>query len=172
MSTPKTIQELKDERALRLNEIDDILRTAKEAEKDVLEDAERSKHDELVQEVESLSTEIESATVKEGDAERFSAQEDRKSRYSTVNINKITSAPASAERSLDELLNATAEDVPAGSYDKTGAFRQHYNARVGVDQVAVRSRNDEVVDAPPITEFRPEDRQVIRSFQKTEIGRA
>jgi hypothetical protein len=70
-------------------------------------------------------------------------------------------------RSLDELLWSTDESVPAGTLDKTGSFRQHSTARNAVDQVIVRSSDGDPVAAPRITEFLPENRQVVRSFQAT-----
>ena len=82
-----------------------------------------------------------------------------------INANKGSDA-VRGSRSLDELLWATDEAVRAGSYDKTGAFRQHGTATNPVEQVIVRNADGGYTEAPRITEFRPEDRQVVRSFQK------
>lgn len=165
MSTP-TINDLSDERATLLTEIDDILNTAREASRSKLEDDERTRHDAAVARVDELDELIRAATVEAGDADRFESAEARRARYATVGVN-TAATPAHASRSLDELLWATSEDVAAGSYDKTGTFRQQGNARNRVEQVAVRSANDELIRAPRIDEFAPVHRQAVRGFQNT-----
>ena len=77
-----------------------------------------------------------------------------------------TSMPT-ASRSLDELLWATDEHVPAitisdkGQVTRTGALNP-------VEQVAVRSQGGgSGVLAPRITDYQPESRQAIRAFQQT-----
>ncbi len=165
MTTP-TLTDLRDERAALLTEIDDILNTAREASRSVLEDDERTRHDAAVARIDELDSLIAAAEIERADSDRFTGQEARRARYATVNINTTESAPH-ATRSLDELLWATDESVAAGSYDKTGQFRQFSTARNPVEQVAVRSQNDDIVLAPRIDEFAPQHRQAVRSFQKT-----
>lgn len=166
MSTP-TLTDLRDERARLLDEIDDIINTAREAERSTFEDDERSRHDAAVARVDELDEAIRSAEVAAGDIERMQSAEARRARYASVNVNPGGSAPAHASRSLDELLWATNETVAAGSFGKTGQFNQHASATNPVEQVAVRSQNDDIVLAPRLTEFLPEHRQAVRSFQKT-----
>lgn len=164
MSTP-TITDLQDERAALLTEIDDILDTAKEASRTKLEDDERTRHDAAAARIDELDELIRSATVDASDAARFESAEARRVRYASVSVNQA-STPAHASRSLDELLWATADEVQAGSFDRTGSFRPSA-ARNAVEQVAVRSQDDTTVLAPRITEFAPEHRQAVRGFQKT-----
>lgn len=161
-----TITDLRDERAGLLDQIDDILNTAREAERS-LTDEERAKHDELVAQVEGedgLDAQIARAEVEAEDEDRYSGAEVRRAKYATVNVN-TAATPVHATRSLDEILWATSEDVAAGSYDKTGQFRAHASARNAVEQVAVRSQDDDIVLAPRIDEFVPGQRQLVRSFQ-------
>ena len=163
-----TITDLTDERAKVLDEIDDIINTAKEASRS-LTDEERARHDELVAKVEGdggLDEVIRSAQLDAEDSARFESAEVRRARYATVNVNTAAS-PAHASRSLDELLWATSVDVAAGSFDKTGTFRQHASARNPVEQVAVRSVDDDIVLAPRIDEVLPQHRALVRSFQNT-----
>lgn len=72
MTAPTTVAELTDERARVLNEIDDILNTAREAGRSVLEDDERTRHDDLVTRSQELDTAIAAAEVADGDAQRLS----------------------------------------------------------------------------------------------------
>lgn len=163
-----TITDLRDQRAAVLDQIDDIIRSAQESP-DGWTDAERARHDELVAQVEGeggLDEQIAAAEIARSDSDRVSGAEARRARYASIGINTATVAPH-ATRSLDELLWATDETVAAGSFDKAGQFHQHSTARNAVEQVAVRSANDELVLAPRITEFAPEHRQAIRSFQAT-----
>jgi HK97 family phage major capsid protein len=163
----KTLQELRDERARLLTELDDIIATAKQSGE--FPDAERARHDQLVASIEGadgLDAQIVRAVNADGDAARLEAAEARRARYLTVQTNPSTDANVRRGRSLDEMLWASDEAVRAGSYDKTGQFRQHASAMNPVEQTLVRSGNGDEVYAPRIGEFRPEDRQVVRSFQK------
>lgn len=162
----KTYDELVAERAQILTDIDDIINTAKDAGVK-LEGEELTRHDELVARFDELDGEIARAESEVEDENRRAAQELRRSSFSPVNINRITAAPATATRSLDELLWATDEVVRAGSFDKAGQFHPYASATNPVEQVVVRSQDDTLVQAPRITEFRPEDRELIRSFQQT-----
>lgn len=145
----------------------DIIDTSKQANdgKVVLGDVERAEYDAARAEFDTLSKEIDKAEAAKADAARGEFLDHARS----VSIPRVVAGgePVSAKRSLDELLWATSEDVPAGSFDKTGQFRQHATARAKVDQVIVRNRDDYAVQAPRIDEFRPEHRRAVRSFQST-----
>jgi HK97 family phage major capsid protein len=165
---PVTLQDLEDERARALTAIDDILDTARsrpEAER-ALTDIERTEHDQLEARITELDGEIEAARTTEGDAARFQRQDARRAAIPVPMVNLGGEKP-SATRSLDELLWATSEDVPAGSFGRTGEFQQHATARNAVEQVAVRSDSGETVLAPRIDEFLPEHRPAVRAFQRT-----
>mgnify|MGYP000933738791 CR=1 FL=1 len=165
MTAPTTVAELTDERARVLNEIDDILNTAREAGRSVLEDDERTRHDELVSRSQELDTQIASAEVAEGDAARFDAQRSRQTSFVPAPNAGGGYEPPSANRSLDELLWATDEEVAAGSFTKDMFHRS--GAMNSVEQVVVRNDDGDAIHAPRITEFTPEHRGAIRSFQKT-----
>jgi len=176
MTAVPTITDLTDQRAAALDEIDDIINTIRDAER-AWTDEERARHDELVNLVEGapddqgvrtggLNDAIRSATLEGDDQRRMEGAEARRARYATVGVNK-SATPVHATRSLDEILWATADEVAAGSYDKTGQFQAHGTARNSVEQVAVRSQNDETVLAPRIGDFTPEHRAAVRSFQRT-----
>lgn len=156
MPTP-TITELRDERAALLTEIDDILNTAKEASRSVLEDDERSRHDAAVARVDEIDGALVTAELERADSDRFESAEARRSRYSTVSVN--TSTPGvTATRSLDEALWATNETVRASNG----------TAHNPVERVIVRSTSDEPgVLAPRLSEYQPGQRDAIRGFQET-----
>jgi HK97 family phage major capsid protein len=162
----KTLPELIERRTKVLDEIDDILNTAKEAERSVLEDAERASHDELVAELDKLNSDIASAEVAAGDAERFNLADSRRRSFDVPNVSLGHVSPT-ANRSLDELLWATDESVAAGNFGKAGNFNQHSTARNAVEQVVVRNADGNGAYAPRMTEFLPEHRQVVRNFQST-----
>ena len=168
-TTAPTLTDLRDERARKLTEIDDIVRTAKENQS--WSDEDRARHDQLVAEIEGddgLDAQIARATVLEDDASREHAADVRRSRYMSVQVNANKSAASvRGARSLDELLWATDEVVRAGSCDRTGQFRQHATATNPVEQVIVRTATGDFDEAPRITAFHAEDRQIVRSFQKT-----
>lgn len=157
----KTKQQLLDERAAQLNIIDDIIRTAT-AENRGLTDDERLRHDAAVAAIEGddgIDNQIARATLAEGDAARTAAHEVRRSRYSVPNVNVKgnDSVGADVTRNLDALLWATADSVKAAN-----------GANVPVEQVVVRNKDGHgELQAPRIADFRPADREAIRSFQKT-----
>ncbi len=163
MTAPTTVAELTDERARVLNEIDDILNTAREAGRSVLEDDERTRHDGLVTRSQELDTAIAAAEVADGDAQRFQAQALRTAAYVAPAPNGPIADPPAA-RSLNELLWATDEEVAAGSFTKDMFHRS--GAMNSVEQVVVRNSDGDAVQAPRITEFAPEHRGAVRSFQK------
>jgi len=165
----KTKQELIDERARQLDVIDDIIRTAKEEARPFTDD-ERLRHDAAVAVIEGddgLDEQIVRTGTTEADAVRVASHEARRGRYSVPNVNVGDNDIARGEHNLDALLWATTEDVAAGSFDKTGGFHQHGLARNNVERVIVRNDDGLAVSAPRITDFRGEDRSVIRNFQQT-----
>jgi HK97 family phage major capsid protein len=152
----KTIKELRDERAALLDQIDDILRTAKAEERNLTDD-ERASHDGLVAQVDEADEAIRTAEAEAGDAVRFAAQDTRKAAY-VPNIAVRSGSSVKADRDLDELLWSTGDAVRA-----TGG-----NASIAVEPIAIRSSvNDPGRVAPRISEFQPEHREVIRAFQAT-----
>lgn len=157
----KTKQELIDERAVQLNVIDDIIRTATAAGRN-LSDDERARHDAAVALVEGpdgYDVQITRAAETEGDAARAAEQEIRRNRYAVPNVNvKGDSAPgADVTRNLDALLWATADAVAAPN-----------GARNAVEQIVIRNKDGQGSElAPRIGDFRPADREVVRSFQRT-----
>ncbi|MGL5936379.1 MAG: phage major capsid protein [Cetobacterium sp.] len=162
---PLTTQNLADERGRVFARMEDLISTARQDGDRALTDTERAEFDQAEAEFDRLTGEIDTAAGRERDGERAATLD----RYRSVNVpsvNRITDGePVTANRSLDELLWATSEDVPAGTYDRTGTFRQHFTARASVEQVAVRSQDGDGVLAPRISDFRPEHRQTVRSFQ-------
>lgn len=175
-----TKQELIDARALKLNAIDDIIKTAKEAKRSLTDD-ERVQHDALVDEIEGpantdgirsggLDGEIARATAEQGDTDRFDGQEIRRARYAVpnINVNGNNTVGADVTRNLDQLLWATDETVQAGTISAQGVFRPSA-AHNQVEQVVIRSKdgNGDGLLAPRINEFRGDDRAVIRNFQQT-----
>ena len=162
-----TLDELRERRAAVVQEIDDIIDTARDEERD-LSDDERARHDTLAGEFDDLDTQITRAEAHESDVRRFT-EHDRRRRYAVPMVNTITDAPVSASRSLDELLWASSETVDAGSFDQHGKWNPSpYGARNNVEQVAVRSAGgDLLVVSPRIDEFRPDHQATIRRFQTT-----
>jgi hypothetical protein len=155
-----TIQELRDARAVDLNEIDQILDTAKEAQRSLTDD-ERERHDVLVAGIEGEGGHdelIRAATVADEDALRFSSRDERRQvPVPNINIHGDRGAGSDVTRSLDDMLWATGDTVIGDN-----------GARIPVDQVVMRSSPGEAGTlAPRIAEFRPDDRSVIRSFQET-----
>ena len=153
----QTLQELQDERARALNIIDEILATAKEANRSLTAD-ERVRHDDAVKVYDDRSADIVRTQEAEGDIARSEAAEVRRNRYSVpaINVKGSSSVGAGVTRDLDELLWATGDKVRASN----GVA---YNP---VEQVVIRSNvSDAGRVAPRITAFRGEDREVIRSFQ-------
>lgn len=161
-----TITELRDQRAAAKTEIDDILNTAKEASRAVLDDGERERHDEAEARYQELTEAIRGAELAQSDADRFARNDARSREFAPVSVN-LNRSSVRGGRSLDELLWATDEAVRAGSFDRAGNIR-YSPAMNPVEQVMVRSQvDDSGIPAPRITEFQPENRGVVRSFQKT-----
>lgn len=153
-----TIQEMEDDRARGLDAIDDILNTAREAERSLTAD-ERGDIDYINAHVDAHTESIDRARQTEGDDILRSNQEARRSWQapSSINFNRITVAPPTATRSLDELLHASADSVIATN----GVSRNP------VESTVVRSLDGTQVLSPRMNEILPEQRETVRSFQAT-----
>ena len=155
----RTIQDLIDDRARGLDAIDDILRSAAErpeAERSLTAD-ERADHDYLAACCDALSADIARAhQANENDLVRANQEIRRGWTPPVVNVNRIGIAPPTASRSLDELLNASAETVIAPN-----------GARNPVETTIVRSLDGSEAPAPRINELLPEHREAVRAFQAT-----
>lgn len=162
----RTLTELRDERARVATEMDEIVRTASDAERELTDD-ERARFDSLDGDFETLTGSIQRAETLDGDVRR-SDRAAEINRMAVPNINRIGQAPAAEGRDLDELLWATSETVPAGSMSRSGQFMPSpYGARNPVEPVVVRSDSNAVAYAPRIDEFQPDHRGTIRRFQQT-----
>lgn len=161
----KTVDDLKAERGRYLAAMDDIVNTAKQDNDRTLTVAERATFDENLAKHDEVTAKISELAEAEGDAARARSLDAARS-FNVPNVNRLgDDAIRSSGRNLDEILWATAEDVQAGSYDKTGAFRAFGPARNTVEQVAVRNDDGEGVRAPRINDFLPQHHRAIRGFQ-------
>lgn len=171
-TTAPTLEDLQAQRATVLDQIDDILRTAQaragEGNPAALEDAERAQHDTLAEQATQLEAEIGRAVLARQDAARFANAEARR-QFTVPMVNLITTPPAHANRTLDELFWAAQPEVVAGSFARTGQFVPNtYGARTAVEPAVLRtSEAGEPLYAPTLDEFRPEQVQAIRRFQRT-----
>ncbi len=144
----------------------EIFRTAK-AEERVLTEDEKKRYDEAKVEFDAAETLLDELAEKSASATR-SADYDKIKERAVPKINLISDPPASANRSLDELLWATLEEVPAGSISQNGHFLPNqFGARNAVEQVYVRNQNEDIALAPRIGDFRAEHQATIRHFQRT-----
>lgn len=166
----QTVDDMVIERARGLDAIDDILATAAarpEAERALTPD-ERADHDYLVAACDALEADITRAhQATAGELVRANQEIRRGWTPPTVNVNRIGIAPPTASRSLDELLWAAPESVPAGTLDKTGQFRQHSTARNTVEATVVRSIDGSERPAPRLNALLPEHQSAVRAFQQT-----
>lgn len=166
MNTPLTLTELRDQRGRLLTEQEDIVRTAKES--GAFSDEDRARYDELTAELDKLDADIVRTAQADEDAGRIAGFEARRTAAvpaPMINLNR-TSVRSQAQN-LDDLLWATDEVVRAGTFGKTGEFRPHATAVNSVEQVVIRSDDGAGRVAPRITEFRSDDRALIRTFQRT-----
>lgn len=154
---PKKVDDLRDERAQVLNQIDDIVNTITDEGREWT-DEERAKHDALEARHDELVAAIAKAEQDLADAKRVTNHTARKSAYAVPNVNTRgdSAVGANVTRDLDELLWATDPQVTASNG----------RAVVDVEQIAIRNdANDPGRPAPRTTDFRPEDRGVVREFQ-------
>ena len=158
-SAASAVEALRDQRAQYLNDIDVILNTAKEAKRD-LTDQERVDHDAIVTLIEGpggVDTKLAAAVVAAADEGRFTGQESRKASFLAphINVRGNKSVGANVTRNLNALLWASPETVTASN-----------GARNPVEQIIVNG-DFGATPAPRLDEFAPQDREVVRSFQKT-----
>ncbi|MGH9015576.1 MAG: phage major capsid protein [Acidimicrobiia bacterium] len=152
---PMNTAELRNERGRVLNEIDDILETARSQNLPTLPPAELAEHDYLVRRLEELNRSL-------GD------HDPDVSRSRTPGINRIGGASPAASRSLDDLLWASPESVPAMSVGRSGLLVANpYGAHNPVPAVAVRSEGGVPVYAPRLDEIAPSQQGAVRRFQRT-----
>jgi len=159
---PLTAQDLKDQRGRLLTQAEDIIETVRSEGRSITAD-EQAQVEELHRSVDEITSKLDEIERSETTSDLIARHEARK----TVNVNRITVAPATASRSLDELLWASPEAVRAGSLDRAGNIHQFSGAVNPVEQTIVRSANDEFVAAPRLNELLPEHQSVVRSFQST-----
>ena len=149
----------RDQRARQLDIIDDVIRTAKEQNRNPTAE-EKSRHDAAVILFEHYD-----------ELERSAGTSARSGSFPVPNVNVRGSDSVGADvtRNLDSILWATNETVRAGEMDKAGNVRPNaFGAVNPVEQVVIRSdvgASGSV--APRLTEFRADHRDAIRSFQKT-----
>ena len=132
-----TVADLEDENGRIVTAIDDIIETARSEERSTLTDAERAEVVAHEARLAEIAPQLEAARSASADADTFGRHEARRSRFASVNVNTISVAPATASRSLDELLYATAETVVAPN-----------GARNAVESTVVRSLDGGEVAAP------------------------
>jgi HK97 family phage major capsid protein len=165
-ATLTSVTELEDERGRVLSEIDDLLATAKADGGRALSDEELGKHDQLVARSEELQGKIAEATRDKRTRDAETAQDERL-RLASIRTNTIGTPAPGAERSLNELLWATYEEVPAGSIDRMGVFRPNPNGvKAYIDAVPTVNQDGRFVLAPRMEEFIPEHRTAVRAFQR------
>lgn len=163
----KTLIDLRAEHAATLASLDAIIATAKEAKRSSFLDDERDTVTALRSELDRLDAEIATAEADEADGKFVTEYEARRSKYLSVNLNANSAASSvRGGRSLDELLWATSPKVAAGSISRSGTFSPS-GAVNDVEQVIMRAESETGgYVAPRLTEFRANDRDVIRSFQE------
>lgn len=153
----KTVTELIDERAQQLNAADDIVRTIKEGSR-AWTDADREAHDSHIAAADALEADIARTKVDEADAIRSGAV-DTRAHYSVpmINVNGNKAVGSDVTRNLDDLYWSTNETVVAPN-----------GARNQVEQIVVRNAaNKGTAPAPRMSAFRPDDREIVRTFQNT-----
>ena len=154
----RTLQDAVDDRAREMTAIDSIIDTLRSrGDGAVLTDDERAEHDAHDARIAELDEEIARARTADGDAQRVSRHEARRSLPVVPLIGRTSGSIRSEGRSLDELLWATPEAVRATSG----------NAMNPVEQVVVRSEvGDHGTLAPRLSAFLPEHRETVRAFQE------
>lgn len=163
-TAPRTYEDLVAERGRIFSEMESIHRTASEANR-LPDETERARYAELTTQFDAIQVEVADAAERAAFDAMGSDLTTRRS-MAVPMVNRITDPPVTANRSLDDLLWAHEDDVAAGSYDRTGTFRQHHNARNAVGPVSYRSEGlDHDTEAPRIEDFRPDHRGMVRSFQ-------
>ena len=162
----KRRDDLTAERSQQLTVMQEIVDNAK-AETRAITDEEQQRYNTARDRVTEIDTELGDLAKQVRSDQLLAGHDEFISRQAPM-INLITEPAAGEGRSLDELLWASEESVPAGSYNRNGMFLPNpYGARNAVEQVTVRNDDDEIAVAPRITEFQPEARPRLRQFQRT-----
>ncbi|MEZ5167856.1 MAG: phage major capsid protein [Acidimicrobiales bacterium] len=154
----RTALDYSDDAAQLLDQIDDILRTAQQEGRPLTAD-EQTEHDDLDRQYQQL--------IRKRDAASIGGVTRSLPITPSFNVN-IGAVPARHERSLDELLWATADTVPAGSITRNGTVAvSPHGARNPVEPVIVRSEDGYLASAPRLDSFDPAHRGIVRQFQDT-----
>jgi hypothetical protein len=158
MLTDDQANSLRAERGREFARMTDIIETSKMHNdgKAVLSTAERADYDRCQARFDAITAELDDGGVARRGVPRP---------YVTGGFNGVDAPPAM--RSLDALLWATAESVPAGSISETGVFTQAGNgARAQIDRVVVRS--DALgadIPAPRMADLPADAHRAVRDFQ-------
>lgn len=163
-----TLDDLRIERGRVLDSIRDLIETAAgrpEGERAMTEDELRD-HDELIARADKIDEKI-AVEMRHEETIRRSADYDRRRRFAPSFSVNVTEAPAHSNHNLDELLFATASEVPAGSISRSsGIFTPSaYRVTNPVDAPVVRRADDTIGHAPRIDEFLVDHQRNIRRFQ-------
>lgn len=154
--------ELRDERAIELDLIDQIIGTAKEAGRDLTAEEER-RHDASVAVVERLSAIIDRDT----DSITRARNTGRVPVPDIPLSNRNPSGAIARAHTLDELLWATPERTASGTISRAGGFMPDPTGTTNpVEQVIVRSEGT-LVEAPRLTAIAADDRAMVQRFQTT-----
>jgi hypothetical protein len=132
----------------------------------VLEPDERERHDAAEALYNSLTEAIRAKEIEDGDSDRFERNISRSRDFApNVNLNREA---IRGGRSLDELLWATDESVPpARSTRPARSASTRPPATPSSRSSSARQSMTSRPSSPADHEFLPENRQVVRSFQKT-----
>ena len=169
-----------DSRKLEMDQqFEEILATARNEKRDALtteEDAKiaalKTERAEIDKRKTALDAEIAEAEQRHDDilATRQSqdAAADKIKRFNIQRPSSVNDGVRGSDHNLDELLWASVDTVPAGSFDNRGNYRESpYGSRNQVERVEVRTHTGDVGYAPMIEEFPEQRRIAIRNFQRT-----
>ena len=150
--TTGALSDLQIERARALDQLDDILNTAAQAQRALTPD-EQADHDYLVRRADDLERQLARTSPR------------------TVPVNPIVRSYGDdrvAARSLDELLWASPETVAAGTLTRGGKWLSDPGgARNEVERSVVAYDGSTPILAPRLTDFAPEHQNAVRAFQQT-----
>lgn len=142
--------------------VEAILTAAANEQRTALNDAEKAEYDALKADATRLDGEIADVNQRIGDIEAnrasSAAAAEQIQRFNINRPNPADGAVRGSDHSLDELLWASVDEVPA-------TFG--LNTRNRVERVEVRGKDGSTVLNPMITEFPENRRAAIRAFQQT-----
>lgn len=125
----------------------------------------KTRRSDLATELADTRSRIESI---EADRASAAAAADTVKRFNVSIPKPAGGAVRGSDHTLDELLWASVDEVPAGQFGQTvDAFQSHFGARNRVERVEARNADGRLVPAPRIDEFEPARRAAIRQFQRT-----